>query len=452
MKKKIFLLISIFIFCFSFSFSIFDKVSFAADSVTYVVQTSSGDSGGFEGEPGFTPFIVYSYISGANMYRNILILSNGYNLVTNTSGYVSNAIQNQNFDGMKCECIMKWKQNNVLFSVSPSVPFIEKDFVNYAEQVKFVGSLLRDPSQVPINVTTYDNSLGSLQLKDSTSWRLLRYEPILDDEPASLPNIFKVKLRAEFLDTTSTGQKYDKIQIMVRVKNIRSQFLAANTYPWKNKFSKDEYYSYYLTDLKSPTTVDLQTHDYTKREEDGHINFNISYPLFQPCIDHFALTKPIFANDDWFLCDYTVCYRPVTTDGKFGDWFYITPDHNALGHNIDGNSSSISATTGTSLSDADSNSLSFNPLPEDSTSSRTAIGKGSTLENAIANSNNSLVGGGLTSGGSLTSNITDLFSFFTNLPLIISTIFGWLPPWVLSLFAIGFALFVPIFIYKFVRG
>lgn len=439
MKKKIFSLISIFILCFSLSFSIFDKVSFAADSVTYVVKYTDGIhdyTSRIEGSPGFSPFIVRSYISGDTGipadYRFSIVFC-----LNKNAGSEGN---------------LRWIGKKDSFSISPSVPIIDNEFHSYAEQEAYVASLLKDPSQIPINVTTYDSSLGSLQLKDSTSWRLLRYEPILDDEPASLPNIFKVKLRAEFLDTTSTGQSYDKIQVMVRVKNIRSQFLASNTYPWKNKFSKDEYYSYYLTDLKSPTTVDLQTHDYTKREEDGHINFNISYPLFQPCIDHFGLTKPIFANDDWFLCDFTVCYRPVTTDGKFGDWFYITPDHNYLGHNIDGNSSSISATTGTSLSDADPNSLSFNPLPEDSTSSRTAIGKGSTLENAIANSNNSLVGGGITSGGSLTSNITDLFELFTNMPSIISTIFGWLPPWVLSLFAIGFALFVPIFIYKFVRG
>lgn len=449
MKKKIFSLISIFIFCFSLSFSFFDRVSFAADPVTFNVSTYDGKHFSFEGLPDFSPFVIYSHIADGNYNNSYIIVSNG----PEVKFHGDIAPSHLDHD-MGTACIGYWfygiPKNSL--SVDPNVIVVDKDFNSFNEQCSYIRSLIKDPSQLPINVTTYDNSLGSLQLKDSTSWRLLRYEPILDDEPASLPNIFKVKLRAEFQDTTSTGQSYDKIQVMVRVKNIRSQFLAANTYPWKNKFSKDEYYSYYLTDLKSPTTVDLQTHDYTKREEDGHINFNISYPLFQPCIDHFALTKPIFANDDWFLCDYTVCYRPVTTDGKFGDWFYITPDNNYLGHNIDGNSSSISATTGTSLSDSDPNSLSFNPLPEDSTSSRTAIGKGSTLENAIANSNNSLVGGGLTGGGSLTSNITDLFSFFTNMPSIISTIFGWLPPWVLSLFAIGFALFVPIFIYKFVRG
>lgn len=448
MKKKIFSLISIFIFCLTLAFSFFDRVSFAADSVTYVWHSSTYH-GTFGSTPGFTPFIVYGKINdGYNTYIEDIVMSNGWDLVPITGSGHNGAISTHRVQ--KHRIVVR--PNKDIISISPSVPVIEKSFDDENQMNQYILSLLNDPSQLPINVSTYDSSIGSLQLKDSTSWRLLRYEPILDDEPASLPNIFKVKLRAEFQDTTSTGQSYDKIQVMVRLKNIRSQFLASNTYPWKNKFSKDEYYSYYLTDLKSPTTVDLMTHDYTKREEDGHTNFNISYPLFQPCIDHFALNKPIFANDDWFLCDYTVCYRPVTTDGKFGDWFYISPDTNYLGHNIDGNSSSISATTGTSLSDADPNSLSFNPLPEDSTSSRTAIGKGSTLENAIANSNNSLVGGGITSGGSLTSNITDLFSFFSNLPIIISTIFGWLPPWVLSLFAIGFALFVPIFIYKFVRG
>lgn len=454
MKKKIFSLISIFILCFSLSFSIFDKVSFAADPVTYVVETSDGDHMRFEGQPGFTPFIVKSYISGdtaiseSNRYKVSFIISNGYNIINNVSGWKPS---NLNINDVRCQGYTIVGKN-FNFIVSPSVPFIENKFNTYKEHDDYVASLISDPTLIPINVTTYDTSLGSLQLQDSTSWRFLRYEPLTGNTSAKKDGYaYKVKLRTIFKDTTSTGQKYDKIQIMVRLKNIRSQWSAIITYPWKDKLQEGEYFSYYLSDLKSPTTVDLQMLDYTTYEETGKLN-KVLYPIFEPAFDKLGLKKPAFSNDYWFICDYTICYRPVTVDGKFGDWFYITPDKSLLGDNMVGGGQSISATTGTAASDEDPNSLAFNPLPEDSSSSRTASGNGDTLGDAINNSNNSLIGGSISGGDSLTSNITDLFSFFTNLPYIISIIFGWLPPWVLSLFAIGFALFVPIFIYKFVRG
>lgn len=449
MKKKIFSLISIFIICFSLSFSIFDKVSFAADSVTYVGETSSGVHFQFEGQPGFTPFIVRSYIAGdtgvsePNRYRTYLVISNGYDIIKGKSSW------NSTVNGVRCQCYTTWGQDKI--SISPSVPYIENKFNTYKEQEAYVASLIQDPTLIPINVTTYDTSLGSLQLQDSTSWRFLRYEPLNDNNIAPKNGYaYKVKLRTIFQDTTSTGQKYDKIQIMVRLKNIRSQWTVIPQYPWANKLQAGEYFSYYLSDLKSPTTVDLQMIDYTK-DENGKLN-KVLYPIFQPAFDKLGLNKPVFSNDYWFICDYTICYRPVTADGKFGDWFYITPDKSLSGDNMVGGGQSINAVTGTAQSDEDPNSMAFNPLPEDSFSSRTASGNGDTLGDAISNSNDSLIGGSMTSGGSLTSNITDLFSLFTNMPSIISTIFSWLPPWVLSLFAIGFALFVPIFIYKFVRG
>lgn len=451
MKKKIFSLISIFILCFSLSFSIFDKVSFAADSVTYVGQTTQSDVHfTFEGQPGFTPFIVKSYIAGdtgvpePNRYRTYFIISNGYDKVKNMPSW------NWSINGVRCQANIFWGQDEV--RVSPSVPLIENKFNSYQEQDVYVASLIKDPTLIPINVTTHDSSLGSLQLQDSTSWRFLRYEPLTVNASAQKTGYaYKVKLRTVFKDTTSTGQKYDKIQIMVRLKNIRSQWTAIPQYPWINKLQAGEYFSYYLSDLKSPTTVDLQMIDYTKYEETGKLN-QILYPTFQPAFDKLGLKKPVFSNDYWFICDYTICYRPVTVDGKFGDWFYITPDQSLLGDNMVGGGQSITAVTGTAQSDEDPNSFAFNPLPEDSITSRTASGNGNTLGDAISNSNDSLIGGSITSGGSIASNITDLFSLFTNLPSIISTIFSWLPPWVLSLFAIGFALFVPIFIYKFVRG
>lgn len=453
MKKKIFSLISIFIICFSLSFSFFDKVSFAADSVTYVVETSDGDHMRFEGQPGFIPFIVKSYISGdtaiseSNRYKVSFIISNGYNIINNVSGWKPS---NLNINDVRCQGYTIVGKN-FNFIVSPSVPFIENKFNTYKEHDDYVASLIQDPTLIPINVTTYDTSLGSLQLQDSTSWRFLRYEPLNDNNIAPKNGYaYKVKLRTIFQDTTSTGQKYDKIQIMVRIKNIRSQWTVIPQYPWANKLQAGEYFSYYLSDLESPTTVDLQMIDYSK-DENGKLN-KVLYPIFQPAFDKLDLKKPVFSNDYWFICDYTICYRPVTVDGNFGDWFYITPDKSLSGDNMVGGGQSINAVTGTAQSDDDPNSMAFNPLPEDSFSSRTASGNGDTLGDAISNSNDSLIGGSITSGGSLTSNITDLFSLFTNMPSIISTIFSWLPPWVLSLFAIGFALFVPIFIYKFVRG
>ena len=445
MKKKIFSLISIFILCFSLAFSIFDKVSFAADSVTYVGETSSGQHFRFVGQTGFTPFIVKSTISGDNnTIRTYFVASNGYNKITEYPNW------NRSINGVRCQAFVLWGNDDV--HVSPSVPLIENKFNTYKEQDAYVASLIGDPSQIPINVTTYDTSLGSLQLRDSTSWRFLRYEPLAGNTSAKKDGYaYKVKLRTIFQDTTSSGQNYDKIQIMVRIKNIRSQWSAIITHPWKDLIQEGKYYSYYLKDLKSPTTVDLQMLDYTKYEETGKLD-KILYPIFQPAFDDLGLQKPAFSNDYWFICDYTICYRPVTVDGRFGDWFYITPEQSLLGDNMVGGGQSISVTTGTAVSDENPNSLAFNPLPEDSHSSRTASGNGDTLGDAITNSNNSLIGGSNIGGGSLTSNITDLFSFFTNMPYIISNIFGWLPPWCLSLFAIGFALFVPIFIYKFVRG
>lgn len=444
MKKKIFSLISIFIICFSLSFSFFDKVSFAADSVTYVGETTSGYHFAFEGQPGFTPFIVNSHIIGDNSFRTYLVVSNGHDVIKNLSSW------NDKINGVPCQCYKIWGKDQ--FSISPSVPLIQNEFNSYHEQEVFIASLIQDPTSIPINVTTHDSSLGSLQLQDSTSWRFLRYEPLTGNTSAKKDGYaYKVKLRTIFQDTTTTGQKYDKIQIMVRLKNIRSQWSAIITYPWKDKLQEGEYFSYYLSDLKSPTTVDLQMLDYTTYEETGKLN-KVLYPIFQTAFDKLDLKKPAFSNDYWFICDYTICYRPVTVDGKFGDWFYITPDKSLLGDNMVGGGQSITATTGTAVSDENPNSLAFNPLPEDSTSTRTASGNGDTLGDAINDSNNSLIGGSITGGDSLTSNITDLFSLFTNLPSIISTIFSWLPPWVLSLFAIGFALFVPIFIYKFVRG
>ena len=448
MKKKIFSLISIFILCFSLAFSFFDQVSFAADPVTYVGQLSSGVHFSFVGQLGFTPFYVTSYIRGDKQYRNYFVVSNGYDQIKNATGDI--VPTNMSIKGVKCQGFKTWGNNT--FSVDPSVPVIQNEFDSYDQQESYIASLIKDPSQIPINVTTYDNSLGSLQLQDSTSWRFLRYEPfwtgnsILKSQGYS----YKVKLRAMFQDTTSTGQKYDKIQIMVRLKNIRSQWGQIFTHPWKDKLQEDEYFSYYLSDLKSPTTVDLQIFDYVKNG-DGSIT-QLLYPTFQPAFDKLGLKKPAISNEYWFFCDYTICYRPVTSDGKFGDWFYITPDPSLLGGNMLGGGKSISATTGTAVSDENPNSMSFNPLPEDSTSTRTATGNGETLGDAINNSNNSLIGGSISSGGSLISNITDLFSFFTDMPSIISTIFSWLPTWVLTLFGIGFALFVPILIYKFVRG
>lgn len=454
MKKKIFSLISIFIICFSLTFSIFDKVSFAADSVTYVCETTkSGKHFSFEGQPGFTPFIVNSYIAGdtaipePDRYRTYFVVSNGYDIIKNASGWTPS---NKSFNGMRCQAYGLWGQD--MFSVAPSVPLIQNKFNTYKEQEAYIASLIQDPTLIPINVTTHDSSLGSLQLQDSTSWRFLRYEPLTGNTSAKKDGYaYKVKLRTIFQDTTTTGQKYDKIQIMVRLKNIRSQWSAIITHPWKDKLQEGEYFSYYLSDLKSPTTVDLQMLDYTTYEETGKLN-KVLYPIFQPAFDKLGLSKPAFSNDYWFICDYTICYRPVTVDGKFGDWFYITPDKSLLGDNMVGGGQGISAVTGTAQSDDNPNSLAFNPLPEDSTFSQTASGNGETLGDAINNSNNSLIGGSISGGGSLTNNITDLFSFFTNLPYIISAIFGWLPPWVLDLFSIGFALFVPIFIYKFVRG
>lgn len=454
MKKKIFSLISIFILCFCLAFSIFDKVSFASDTVTYVGETSSGYHFKFQGQPGFRPFIVNSFIAGdtaipeSDRFRTYFIVANGFDKVKDLGGSLSP--DNMTINGVRCQGFKLWGKDK--FSVSPSVPLIENKFNSYNQQDVYVASLIKDPSLLPINVTTYDSSLGSLQLQDNTSWRFLRYEPLTGNTSA-LHNgyAYKVKLRTIFQDTTSTGQKYDKIQIMVRLKNIRSQFSAIITHPWKDKLQEGEYFSYYLSDLKSPTTVDLQMLDYTKYEETGRLD-KVLYPIFQPAFDKLDLSKPSFSNDYWFICDYTICYRPVTIDGKYGDWFYITPDKSLVGDNMVGGGQSINATTGTAVSDENPNSLAFNPLPEDSTSSRTASGNGDTLGDAINNSNNSLIGGSISSGDSLTSNITDLFSLFNNLPYIISTIFGWLPPWVLSLFAIGFALFVPIFIYKFVRG
>lgn len=449
MKNKIFSLISIFILCFCLAFSIFDKVSFAADSVTYVCETTkSGKHFTFEGQPGFRPFIVSSIISGDNnTIRTFFIFSNGYDIIKNYSGDKSPS--NYSFNGVRCQASMLYGDDN--FTASPSVPLIENKFVTYKEQEAYIASLIKDPTLIPINVTTHDSSLGSLQLQDSTSWRFLRYEPLNDKNIAPKNGYaYKVKLRTIFQDTTSTGQIYDKIQIMVRIKNIRSQWTVIPQYPWANKLQAGEYFSYYLSDLQSPTTVDLQMIDYTK-DENGKLN-QVLYPTFQPAFDKLGLKKPTFSNDYWFICDYTICYRPVTIDGKYGDWFYITPDKSLSGDNMVGGGQSINAVTGTAQSDEDPNSMAFNPLPEDSFTSRTASGNGETLGDAISNSNDSLIGGSITSGDSLTSNITDLFSLFTNLPSIISTIFGWLPPWVLSLFAIGFALFVPIFIYKFVRG
>lgn len=454
MKKKIFSLISIFILCFSLAFSIFDKVSFAADTVTYVCETTLSDRHfGFEGQAGFTPFIVNSYIAGdtavpeSDRYRTYFIVSNGYDIIKNASGWHPT---NNSINGVRCQTYDLWGKD--MFSVSPSVPLIQNKFNSYHEQEVYIASLIKDPTLIPINVTTHDSSLGSLQLQDSTSWRFLRYEP-LNDKNIAPKNGYasKVKLRTIFQDKTSTGQNYDKIQIMVRIKNIHSQWTAIPQYPWANKLQAGEYFSYYLDDLKSPTTVDLQMIDYTKHEDTGKLD-KILYPTFQPAFDKLGLKKPVFSNDYWFICDYTICYRPVTVDGTFGDWFYITPDKSLLGDNMVGGGQSISAVTGTAQSNEDPKSLAFNPLPEDSITSRTASGNGDTLGDAITNSNDSLIGGSITSGGSLTSNITDLFSFFTNLPSIISTIFSWLPPWVLSLFGIGFALFVPILIYKFVRG
>lgn len=449
MKKKIFSLISIFILCFSLAFSIFDKVSFAADSVTYVCQTTKSNKHfSFVGQPGFTPFIVTSIISGDNnMIKTYFVVANDFDIIKNYTG--DRSPSNWTINGVRCQAFQSWGEDN--FSVAPSVPLIQNKFNSYHEQEVYIASLIKDPSLIPINVTTHDSSLGSLQLQDSTSWRFLRYEPLNDNNIAPKNGYaYKVKLRTMFQDTTSTGQKYDKIQIMVRLKNIRSQWTVIPQYPWANKLQAGEYFSYYLSDLKSPTTVDLQMIDYTK-DENGKLN-KVLYPIFQPAFDKLSLNKPVFSNDYWFICDYTICYRPVTVDGKYGDWFYITPDKSLSGDNMVGGGQSINAVTGTAQSDDNPNSMAFNPLPEDSFSSRTASGNGDTLGDAISNSNDSLIGGSMTSGGSLTSNITDLFSLFTDLPSIISTIFGWLPPWVLSLFAIGFALFVPIFIYKFVRG
>lgn len=453
MKNKIFSLFSILVLCFILAFSIFDKVSFAADPVTYVCETSNGFNFSFEGQPGFTPFIVRSYISGDTAlpedqrYRTYFIVSNGYDKVKIKEGNWSPS--NDSINGVRCQDYVLWKNDK--FSVSPSVPLIENKFNSYHEQDVYVASLIKDPTLIPINVTNHDSSLGSLQLQDSTSWRFLRYEPLNDNNIAPKNGYaYKVKLRTIFQDTTSTGQKYDKIQIMVRIKNIRSQWTVIPQYPWANKLQAGEYFSYYLSDLESPTTVDLQMIDYSK-DENGKLN-KVLYPIFQPAFDKLDLKKPVFSNDYWFICDYTICYRPVTVDGNFGDWFYITPDKSLSGDNMVGGGQSINAVTGTAQSDDNPNSMAFNPLPEDSFSSRTASGNGDTLGDAISNSNDSLIGGSITSGGSLISNITDLFSLFTNLPSIISTIFSWLPPWVLSLFAIGFALFVPIFIYKFVRG
>lgn len=450
MKKKIFSLISIFILSFSLAFSIFDKVSFAAETVTYVCETTKSNKHfTFDGQPGFTPFIVNSIISGDNnTIRTYFVLSNGYDIIKNYTGDKSPS--NWSFNGVRCQALQLWGEDN--FSVAPSVPLIQNKFNTYKEQDDYIASLILDPTLIPINVTIHDSSLGSLQLQDSTSWRFLRYEPLNDKNIAPKNGYaYKVKLRTIFQDTTTTGQKYDKIQIMVRIKNIRSQWTVIPQYPWANKLQSGEYFSYYLDDLKSPTTVDLQMIDYTKHEDTGKLD-QILYPTFQPAFEKLGLKKPAFSNDYWFICDYTICYRPVTGDGKFGDWFYITPDKSLSGDNMVGGGQSITATTGTAVSDENPNSLAFNPLPEDSTSTRTASGNGNTLGDAISNSNDSLIGGSMTSGGSLTSNITDLFSLFTNMPSIISTIFSWLPPWVLSLFAIGFALFVPIFIYKFVRG
>lgn len=454
MKKKIFLLIIIFIFCLSFAFSFFDKVSFAAEEkssteepVTYVCETSSGKHFWFEGLPGFKPFIVSAEFpskpeSDRFRYYTYFIVANDYSLIKHFSGDLQPT--NDTFNGVRCQMFQILGKGQ--FSVSPSVPFIQKDFNTYGELEVYISTLIKNPSLLPINVTTYDHSLGSLQLQDSTSWRFLRYEPFWTGNTVlkKAGYSYKVKLRTIFQDTTTTGQKYDKIQIMVRIKNIRSRWASITTHPWKDKLQDGEYFSYYLTDLKSPTTVDLQIFDYNDTQ--------LLYPVFEPAFDKLGIKKPSISDPYWFFCDYTVCYRPITTDGKFGDWWYLTPENTFFGNNMLGGGKSISATTGTAASDEDPNSLSFNPLPEDSTSTRTATGNGETLGDAINDSNNSLIGGSISSGGSLTSNITDLFSLFTNMPSIISTIFCWLPPWVLSLFAIGFALFVPIFIYKFVRG
>lgn len=440
MKKKLFYMISIFILCFSFAFSFFDKFSFAADSVTYVVVNSSGSHGTFECSSSFRPFLIKAHIIETNQFNTYLIVANQHNVITKFSGWLSSYIQNGSLDdGTKFEGIVYWGSKDIIQSVQPSIPVIEKDFNKWSVESNYISSLLRDPSQLPINVTSYDSSLGSLVLSSDNDYKFL----------SVMLNSTTIKNRfftANFSDKTSNNKSFDKIQCMISLNNIYSKNFIGSSVPSDWNYSEG-------TELRSilPTLYDKNIKVDLLSLKDGTGNDSLySFGIFQGLLDkHNINVDGLFGGA--LVFDYTLFFRPVTSSGSYGDWISFTPEAGFDNDNLYKTSGGLSTLINYSKSSSNPTSTDYNFLGN-STSSKTAIGFGSDYDSAVADSNNTFINNYNGSDDSLITNIKGLFSYFVGLPDIVSTIFSWLPSWVLSLFAIGFALFVPIFIYKFVRG